>query len=98
MANASEVPPPIANGVEESTTTTTMAAPVEDATESLEDRFQTLSANTDAFFLLVIGIIIFFMQAGFAFLEAGSVRQGLALGGRNGCKMFNTEDTCKKGF
>ena len=30
--------------------------------------------NTDQFFLIVIAIIIFFMQCGFAFLEAGSVR------------------------
>ena len=33
-----------------------------------------LVGNTDAFFLIVIGVIIFFMQCGFAFLEAGSVR------------------------
>jgi hypothetical protein len=31
-------------------------------------------ANTDAFFLLIIGIVIFLMQGGFALLEAGSVR------------------------
>merc|ERR1719350_2580119 len=30
--------------------------------------------NNDQFFLIVIAIIIFFMQCGFAFLEAGSVR------------------------
>ena len=33
-----------------------------------------LMNNTDQFFLIVIAIIIFFMQCGFAFLEAGSVR------------------------
>jgi len=33
-----------------------------------------LMKNTDQFFLIVIAIIIFFMQCGFAFLEAGSVR------------------------
>ena len=33
-----------------------------------------LQTNLDQFFLIVIGIIIFFMQCGFAFLEAGSVR------------------------
>lgn len=32
------------------------------------------AASEDHFFLLVMGIIIFLMQAGFAFLEAGSVR------------------------
>ena len=35
---------------------------------------QTLADNSDHFFLSVIAIIIFFMQCGFAFLEAGSVR------------------------
>lgn len=33
-----------------------------------------LKENQDQFFLIVIAIIIFFMQCGFAFLEAGSVR------------------------
>ena len=31
-------------------------------------------ASVDSFFLIIISIIIFFMQGGFAFLEAGSVR------------------------
>ena len=30
--------------------------------------------NCDAYFLVVMGIIIIFMQAGFGFLEAGSIR------------------------
>ena len=30
--------------------------------------------NSDDFFLVVMGIIIIFMQAGFGFLEAGSIR------------------------
>ena len=30
--------------------------------------------NVDHFFLAVLGIIVFFMQCGFAFLEAGAVR------------------------
>ena len=34
----------------------------------------TMAANADAFFLIAMGIVIFFMQGGFAFLEAGSVR------------------------
>lgn len=33
-----------------------------------------ISVNIDHFFLVVIAIVIFFMQCGFAFLEAGSVR------------------------
>merc|ERR1719233_2308912 len=39
-----------------------------------EDTQKVLAANSDQFFLIVIAIIIFFMQCGFAFLEAGSVR------------------------
>ena len=33
-----------------------------------------LKGNVDAFFLVVMGCFVFFMQCGFAFLEAGSVR------------------------
>ena len=40
-----------------------------------DQRFiQTFKDNVDAFFLLVMGLIVFLMQCGFAFLEAGSVR------------------------
>ena len=39
-----------------------------------EKDLEILMNNTDQFFLIVIGIIIFFMQCGFAFLEAGSIR------------------------
>ena len=43
--------------------------------ENLDHRFmQTLKDNIDAFFLLVMGLIVLLMQCGFAFLEAGSVR------------------------
>ena len=35
---------------------------------------ETLKTNADAFFLVTMGVFVFFMQAGFAFLEAGSVR------------------------
>ena len=44
--------------------------------DSLEEKnkLDILINNTDQFFLIVIAIIIFFMQCGFAFLEAGSVR------------------------
>ncbi|CAG0881170.1 unnamed protein product [Darwinula stevensoni] len=37
-------------------------------------RLSGLGLSTDEFFLMTMSIIIFFMQAGFAFLEAGSVR------------------------
>jgi len=39
-----------------------------------QDGLETSKTNADQFFLIVIAIIIFFMQGGFAFLEAGSVR------------------------
>ncbi|XP_072034499.1 putative ammonium transporter 1 [Amphiura filiformis] len=35
---------------------------------------QSLKKNMDDFFLIIMGCLVFFMQAGFAFLEAGSVR------------------------
>ena len=35
---------------------------------------EVIKKESDQFFLIVIAIIIFFMQCGFAFLEAGSVR------------------------
>ena len=50
------------------------AAATSEAEPTDKELLQTLIGNTDAFFLIVIGIIIFFMQGGFAFLEAGSVR------------------------
>jgi len=39
-----------------------------------KEKLRILLNNEDEFFLIVIAIIIFFMQCGFAFLEAGSVR------------------------
>jgi len=39
-----------------------------------EKEFATLTGNADKFFLLVMGIVVFLMQCGFAFLEAGAVR------------------------
>ena len=39
-----------------------------------EKNIEILMNNNDHFFLVVIAIVIFFMQCGFAFLEAGSVR------------------------
>ena len=40
----------------------------------LKTSFQVILQNSDDFFLVVMGIIIIFMQAGFGFLEAGSIR------------------------
>eukprot|EP00057_Strongylocentrotus_purpuratus_P030534 XP_781954.1 PREDICTED: putative ammonium transporter 1 isoform X1 [Strongylocentrotus purpuratus] len=40
----------------------------------LQAEFDYLKENTDHFFLVVMSCIIFLMQLGFAFLEAGSVR------------------------
>jgi Amt family ammonium transporter len=42
--------------------------------ESLDANLKVLMLNTDSFFLVVMGIIVFLMQCGFAFLEAGAVR------------------------
>ena len=39
-----------------------------------EKYLKIFEQNVDAFFLVVMGCIVFLMQAGFAFLEAGSVR------------------------
>lgn len=39
-----------------------------------DEKVEILMANMDSFFLLVMGIVVFLMQCGFAFLEAGAVR------------------------
>uniref|UniRef100_A0A914CDF2 Ammonium transporter AmtB-like domain-containing protein n=1 Tax=Acrobeloides nanus TaxID=290746 RepID=A0A914CDF2_9BILA len=41
---------------------------------SLDDDYNYLFANENAFFMCSMALIIFFMQCGFAFLEAGAVR------------------------
>ena len=41
---------------------------------TLEEQMEVLKTNADAFFLVTMGVFVFFMQAGFAFLEAGAVR------------------------
>ena len=46
----------------------------ENATNILEFDVETLKEDIDAFFLIVMGCIVYFMQCGFALLEAGSVR------------------------
>ena len=38
------------------------------------ERNAEISSEVDKFFLIVMAVVIFFMQCGFAFLEAGSVR------------------------
>ena len=52
--------------LDETTSTTTEA--------STEAKLGFLLENMDGFFLIVMGCIVFLMQCGFAFLEAGSVR------------------------
>ncbi|CAL4102206.1 unnamed protein product, partial [Meganyctiphanes norvegica] len=43
-------------------------------TRDLLSNFGILQHNMDVFFLIIIGMLIFFMQGGFALLEAGAVR------------------------
>ena len=43
-------------------------------TLSDSDRMDAISVNIDHLFRMQMGTLIIFMQAGFAFLEAGSVR------------------------
>ena len=40
---------------------------------------ETLKEGINAFFLIVMGCFVFFMQCGFALLEAGSVRYFLVV-------------------
>ena len=44
--------------------------------KSSEEKYSNMT-NVDHFFLTVLGIIVFFMQCGFGFLEAGAVRSVL---------------------
>ncbi|XP_022082672.1 putative ammonium transporter 1 [Acanthaster planci] len=46
----------------------------EDVLAGIQFSLDSLKANADTFFLIVMACLIFFMQCGFAFLEAGSVR------------------------
>jgi hypothetical protein len=39
-----------------------------------KSNYQNIPKEVDHFFLLIMSIIIFFMQCGFAFMEAGAVR------------------------
>ena len=47
---------------------------LEEQLEDLTENFDQLYENVDAFFILTMGILVFLMQGGFAFLEAGAVR------------------------
>ena len=53
-------------------------ATVEQRLSALEELTATnkdqLAGDTDVFFMMICGVLVFFMQAGFALLEAGSVR------------------------
>ena len=54
-----------------------MDAKIEDIVRRLnesETRTAEIAKEADQFFLIVMAVVIFFMQCGFAFLEAGSVR------------------------
>ena len=54
--------------------TTTEAPTAEEMLVILTDKLSFLTDNLDGFFFIVMGCIVFLMQCGFAFLEAGSVR------------------------
>jgi len=43
------------------------------AAKYIEDKFSALSGDSDIAWVLVTGFLVFFMQAGFAMLEAGAV-------------------------
>jgi Na+/H+ antiporter NhaC len=45
-----------------------------DSHEKDHESLETLKKNLNAMFLIIMGAIIVFMQAGFGFLEAGSIR------------------------
>eukprot|EP01135_Chromosphaera_perkinsii_P002774 Nk52_evm142s226 gene=Nk52_evmTU142s226 len=49
-------------------------ADVEARLAALEEKLESSQSDVDQFFLIVMGIFVFFMQAGFAMLEAGSCR------------------------
>ena len=46
---------------------------------AIEEIVSTMKNNVDNFFLIVMGIIVFLMQCGFAFLEAGAVRSKVSI-------------------
>ena len=44
---------------------------------ALDASLKVLMFNTDSFFLVIMGIVVFLMQVGFSFLEAGAVRYSI---------------------
>ncbi|OWA50349.1 putative ammonium transporter 1 [Hypsibius exemplaris] len=54
---------------------TSTVLPVNTTTMSERDIIKGLQENVDAMFLIFCGMLIFFMKAGFSFLEAGAVRK-----------------------
>ncbi|XP_023320854.1 putative ammonium transporter 1 [Eurytemora carolleeae] len=55
-------------------TTQSSSTLLDNLVQTTPSEMQQLKDNMDNFFLVMMGCIILFMQAGFAFLEAGSVR------------------------
>ena len=47
---------------------------IEEVNNTASEEISVIKNEADQFFLIVIAIIIFFMQCGFAFLEAGAAR------------------------
>ena len=47
---------------------------METSLKDLEDKFEKLYDDMNAFFIITMGCLVFLMQGGFAFLEAGAVR------------------------
>jgi Amt family ammonium transporter len=45
----------------------------------VEANLKVLMFNSDSFFLVIMGIVVFLMQCGFSFLEAGAVRFNIRL-------------------
>ena len=63
------------------------------ALSSLEFRLDAiLQANLDTFWLLMCSVLVFLMQAGFAMLESGSVRQKNSQNTSIWCKFSNIYD------
>ena len=73
MFNDSEIATTTATTTTTAKTSTNMSVNVT-WLEGLDANQKVLMFNMDSFFLVIMGIIVFLMQTGFAFLEAGSVR------------------------